>query len=48
MSVKERIRIVRIIEKIEKNKAYSDRIGIRITSVKKIGSSEKKTIDAEE
>ena len=30
MGVKERIRIVRIIEKIEKNKAYSERIGIHI------------------
>ena len=29
MSVQERIRIGRIIEKIEKNKEYSEKIGIR-------------------
>lgn len=34
MSVKERIRMIRIMEKIEKNKAYSERIGIQITSLK--------------
>ena len=32
MSVKERIRYTRIIEKIERNKAFSSRIGIRVTS----------------
>ena len=30
MSVKERIRIIRIIEKIDKNKAFSKRIGIHM------------------
>ena len=34
MSVKERIRMIRIMEKIEKNKAYSERIGIHTASLK--------------
>ena len=32
MRTEERIRIARIIDKIEKNRAFSKRIGIRITS----------------
>lgn len=37
MSVQERIRIVRIIEKIEKNKEFSERIGIHTVTEDKKG-----------
>ena len=37
MSVQERIRVVRIIEKIEKNKEYSERIGMHIITENKKG-----------
>ena len=37
MGVQERIRIVRIIEKIEKNKEFSERIGIHVVPEKEKG-----------
>lgn len=44
MSVEERIRIGRIIEKIEKNKEYSEKIGIRTRSEYRKETGQKKEV----